>query len=174
MSNNLKEIILGRFQKIEMLNLINSVPNNFSKLIEYSLSDEEKFTWRAAWLINQTMEYNDIRLLEFVEKFILEIKNKKDGLQREILKIIEKMDISDDILGNLFDECVFIWKDVDKIPSVRITAFRIILNISKKYNEFVNEIEIFLGEEYSKSLSAGIKNSFFDMKKQLLALKYKI
>ena len=116
---------------------------------------------------------NDKRIKPYSKKIIEAIKGKKDGHQRELLNILEKMDVNKENEGFLFDICITIWEDTHKISSVRIVAFRMIYNLVKKYPELINEIELIAQDFYAKDLSPGIKNSFFIMKKELQKLTLK-
>jgi hypothetical protein len=70
------------------------------------------------------------------------------------------MDLKDDQEGYLFDECMNIWESVGKSPSVRITAFSILADIAKKYPELRHELEFLTQNQYTETLSPGIRLSF--------------
>jgi hypothetical protein len=63
----------------------------------------------------------------------------------------------------LFDRCSYLWKTVNKKPSVRFTAFKFIIKTGKKHPELRNEIEFMLQEHYLLSLSAAAKKSVLKM-----------
>lgn len=165
--SELKKKLSGQINRDDLVCFLNENKLNFEEAIELALGDDEKLSWRAAWVINHVMKQNDQRLIFFAKDIIESIKNKRDGHQRELLKVVEKMKIDEDIEGYLFDVCMTIWEDVNKIPSVRIKAFSIIYDLIKKYPELANEIEFITQKHYYETLSPGIKSSFLRMKKQL-------
>ena len=169
----LAKLLSGRFSKDDMVDKINSGFYDFKNLIEFSFSDKKKVAWRSIWLIGQCINYNDNRIKPYINDYLKYLKDKDDGHQREILKILEKIAIPDDLQGILYDECIFIWKDVNRSSSVRITAFRILADIATKYPDLINEIELLIGKEYYETLSDGIKYSFDRIKKELMGIKYK-
>ena len=81
--------------------------------------------WRIAWEIGHKITKNDEYIKPHIDAIITALNCKKDGHQRELLKILEKMDLNEIQEGLLFNECIIIWKKTDKIPSVRIKAFQI-------------------------------------------------
>ncbi|NLT49917.1 MAG: hypothetical protein GXX85_03245 [Ignavibacteria bacterium] len=106
-------------------------------------------------------------LLELSQKYLSTLKNKKDGHQREILKILCLMDLEDKYEGSLFDLCINLWKDINKNSSVRVTAFKFLIKIAVKYPELRSEIIYLANENYLETLSPGIKNSVGRMIKEL-------
>jgi len=83
------------------------------------------------------------------------------------MKVIKNMYVDDELEGYLFDICVSIWEDIDKIPSVRVMAFQIIANILKKYPDLKSEIIFLTQNHYVETLSPGIKMSFIKLKNEI-------
>lgn len=153
------EEVLASFSKERMIEHLNLHPKDFKEAILLACSDKQPFSWRAAWVLGIITEKKDKRIKPHLNKLISSIKKKEDGHQRELLKIIEKMELTEDQEGLLFDICEQIWKDIYKQPSVRSTALKIILKIAKKYPELNNEINLLAGKNYLNTLSPGIKHS---------------
>ena len=87
-------------------------------------------------------------LIKLHEPEILEVlPHKEAGHQRELLKLLEKIDIDEEYEGVLFDQCVSIWESIEKAPSVRVVAFRVIAKIAANYPEMKNEIR-FLNQDH--------------------------
>jgi len=167
MDQSLKDILTKHFNKEDLISFMNKHPLQFEKYIDIALSDEQPLAWRAAWLLNNCMKKNDKRIQDKIMAIIKAIATKEDGHQRELLKILEKMNIDEDYEGYLFNVCISIWEAIDKSPSVRILAFRILAKITKKYPELKNELKHLTQKHYTETLSPGIRNSFFRIKKEL-------
>ena len=155
----MKEILAGRFNKEELAKLLNSDREKFEETLIIALQDIHPVSWRAAWMLYHTMEEKDNRLQPFLPQLMAALKGKADGHQRELLRIIGLMDITEEYEGVLFDACMEIWEQVGKIPSVRIFAFRLIVRIARKYPELKNEITFLTQPHYTETLSPGIRNS---------------
>ncbi len=155
----MKEILMGRFRKEEVVELLNGKPKCFDQTLELALQNLELVSWRAAWVLFHCMEEKDPRLQLYLSQLINAIPGKGDGHQRELLRIIGQLDVPEGQEGVLFDLCMNIWEQVGKIPSVRIFAFRIILKIARKYPDLQSELEFITQEYYLETLSPGIKRS---------------
>ena len=159
MNPSLKDLLNGHLQKDPIVSLLRKNPDVFDEAIHLALQSDERTAWRAAWVLFHAMEDHDPRLQPHLAAFVSALRDKRDGHQRELLKIIERLKPDDDLEGELFDICMSIWENQGKSPSARITAFRIMFGISKKYPELLQELKFLLQEHYTESLSPGIRNS---------------
>ncbi len=162
MNQDLKNA-LSEFSKENMISFMKSNPDIFEEAIELAMADIYPFSWRCAWLLNNIMSENDKRFKPYIKRIIKIIPDKSDGHQRELLKILQKLKIEEKFEGELFDICINIWEKIHKQPSIRITAFRMILNIADNHPELFNEISYIAQPHYLVTLSPGIKNSIHKM-----------
>ncbi len=155
--------IFDRFNKNDqMIDYVRKHSQLFPELITTSLCLSNKQAWRCAMLIGHMIKKNDIRLHQYMDQYIdclTQIK-KHDGHQRQLLIILDKMELSEIQEGKLFDGCMSIWEDVKKIPSTRVRAFWMLLKLAKKYPELKAELLHFTTDYYTRTLSPGIKVSF--------------
>ena len=156
--SELKHILISAYRD-EMIAFLTSHPEYFDEAIALSLSDDQPFSWRAAWLLFNCMEENDPRVRKHLRQIIKTLPARKDGHQREFLKILLHMELDETHESRLFDLCLSIWEQPDKSPSVRFTAFRFILKMTEKYPELSNETTGLTQDWYLDTLSPGIKRS---------------
>jgi len=142
-----------------MISFLKTHPNHFDEAVQLATTDKQPYSWRAAFLLWGCMEENDIRIRKYVKSIVDSIKTKKDGHQRELLKILYKMEINEKYEARLFNICMGLWEQIDKDPSVRITALKFIIKIAKKYPELLAEIKVLTQDQYLESLSPGVKRS---------------
>ena len=147
------------FYKEEMIRYVANHPESFEELVQLAMADKQPYSWRAAWLLWSCMADNDSRIKGRIRKIIGSLKGKNDGHQRELLKILYQMDLDEKYEGLLFDHCVSIWEKINKKPSVRFNAFKMIIKISRNYPEFSQEIGFLLQEHYLETLSKGVRHS---------------
>ena len=133
MKESLEELLTKSLRKQVLVDHIKDNHQDFEKAITISLTDDQPRAWRAAWLLFHCMKNNDQRISPHLNKAIKLLNNFNDGHQREWLKILNKMKLSDDQHSLLFDTCISIWEDINKSPSVRGTAFQTLLKIIKNY-----------------------------------------
>ncbi len=145
--------------KDEMISFLKENPEYFDEAIQLSITDKQPYSWRAAFLMWGCMDENDARIHKHILPIIKCIKDKRDGHQRELLKILYKMEIDKKYEGRIFDISMNLWKQIDKTPSIRSTALKFIIKIAKKYPELLNEIAFLTQDHFLETLSPGVKNS---------------
>ena len=155
--------ILTNSRKADMISYLTSHPKKFEEAIRLALADEQPFSWRAAWLLWSCMEENDPRIAGFLKSFIDSLPEKKENQQRELLIILQKMEINEELEGVLYSHCVSIWETINKMPSVRYNAFKMMAKIVKKHPELLQEIHLFTQNQYMDSLSINARKSIFEM-----------
>jgi hypothetical protein len=152
-----QEHILTNSFKAEMISFLKSHPEDFDEAIKLALTDKQPYSWRAAWLLWSCMDKNDQRIHRYINKIIDTLSSKCDEQLRELLIILQRMELSDENEGKLFDICVNVWEKTGKQPSVRYNAFKVMYRIIKKHPDLSREI-IFLTEtQYTDSLSDNVK-----------------
>ncbi len=142
-----------------MVSTFNARNDLFNELVQLAIGSIEKYSWRAAWLLCSCMNAGDVRVQKYTADIIQVIPHRKDGHQRELLHVLNKLGVNEDTEGQLFDLCLSLWEQINKKPSVRYTAFRIILDIVKKYPEMSKEISFLMQPQYLETLSPGIKRA---------------
>ena len=145
--------------KDEMISFMNAHPECFDEAVELALSDKQPYSWRAAFVLWSVIEENDKRIKKHINKIVKAVKDKNDGHQRELLKILLMMQLDDKYEGILFDICMNVWEQIDKSPSVRVNALKMIIKIAEKHTELIKEISFLAQDHYLESLSPGAKHS---------------
>lgn len=154
---------LINFRKEEMITFLKTHPEFFNNALELALKDEQPLSWRSAWLLRSCMEKNDSRIRKHINKIIKLLPEKEDGHQRELIKILLQMKLSEAQEGNLFNVCMNLWEGIHKSPSIRITAFKFIYGMAEKYPELKSEVEYLTQDQFLETLSPGIRNSIARM-----------
>jgi hypothetical protein len=157
--------------KEEMISFLKSHPKYFDEAVQLAISNKQPYSWRAAFLLWGTIEENDIRIQKHIESIVNCIQEKEDGHQRELLKILYKMTISEKYEGQIFNICMNLWEQLNKNPSVRMTAFKFIVKIVKRHPELSGEINFLIQDHYLESLSPGVKRSIEKIMQELIQQK---
>jgi len=161
------EKILTGCHKEGMISFVKKNPECFGELMDLSVADKQPYSWRAAWLVWSCMEKNDKRIRKYIKDIIKVLPERKDGQLRELLKILEQMEIDEEHEGLLFDHCVTVWLRIDKRPSVRFNAFKILVKITHKYPELAKEVILLTRNQYMASLSPCVNKSINKMIKEI-------
>jgi len=161
------EWILTNSYKADMISYLSSHPENFEETVKLAIADKQPYSWRAAWLLWSCMEKNDARIKGYVKTIIDTISDKNDDQQRELLIILQQMDINEEFEGLLFNHCVTVWEKINKKPSVRYNAFKMIVKIAQKHPDLSREIAFLTQDQYMDSLSPTVRKSISEMIKHL-------
>lgn len=156
MSETLRSVLIRR-RKSEMVEFMNNHPGSFDQAIKLALENEENLSWRATWLVAGIMKKNDPRVKPFIQKIINVLPDREDGHQRELLKILLKMDLNEDFESLLFDISVTLWEQVRKQSSVRYYAFQGMMKVVEKYPELKNEVLSLAQPHFVNTLSPGVR-----------------
>jgi len=151
------EHILTNAYKDEMIAYLNNHPEDFEEAIKLAISDKQPYGWRSAWLLWSCMEKNERRIQGYVKQIINTISTKGDGHQRELLKILQLVELDEEDEGILLNVCVELWGKTNKRPSVRYTAFMFMNKMVARYPDLFHEIELLTEDHYLDTLSPGIK-----------------
>jgi hypothetical protein len=164
---NIEYLLVNKFSKDELLSFIKKNPDQFINVYNIAKTNNQPQAWRATWLLNQIIVKDDKRLKNETSSILKLIPNCNEGHQREWLRVLEKIKVKEDEESVLFGICIDIWKDILKSPGVRIIAFRILVNITKKYPDLIDEIKLLTQNHFTETLSPGIKNSFIKLEKEM-------
>jgi hypothetical protein len=146
-----------------MIAFLKAHPECWDEAIELAVTNKQPYSWRAAWLLWSCLTKNDTRIHPHIDDLIQAMEGKKDGHQREILKILLVMELNEEQESKLLDFCIQEWKQTQKTPSIRYTAFRFMYQMAKKYPELSQEIKLYTQKHYLESLSPGVRKSIYKM-----------
>ena len=162
MESTLEQKLLNSY-KDEMISFMDTHPEFFEEAIELAIANKQPYSWRAAWLLWSCMEENDNRIQGYIKKIIDTIRTKNDDHQRELIKILLQMELNDEYEGFLFNVCMKVWESISKKPSVRLTAFKVIIKTAKKHPDLFKEIIFYTQEQYLENLSSAARKSISKM-----------
>lgn len=145
--------------KEDMMAFMDAHPAALAEAIMLAPTDRQPYAWRAAWLINTRMEDNDARVRPAIDGLLAALPERADGHQREILRILTRMDLNDEQEGTLFNHTVAFWEDVRKKPALRWFAIRFILQMLAKYPDLEGEVKVLTQRPYLQPLSPGVRRS---------------
>lgn len=161
------EHLLTNSHKADMIAYLEFHHEDFTEASKFAIADKQPYSWRASWLLWSCMDKNDKRVSKYVNKIIDILPERKDNQQRELLKILQRMELNDKHEGQLFDSCTKIWEQKRKNPSLRYNAFKTLSVISKKHPDLSPEIKALTESFYTNNLSESVKKSITKLTKGL-------
>ena len=161
------EHLLTNSHKADMIAYMESHPEDFTEAIKLAIADKQPYSWRASWLLWSCMDKNDKRVSKYLKKIIDILPERKDNQQRELLMVLQRMELNDEYEGQLFDSCTKIWEQIGKNPSLRYNALKTLVAISKKHPDLSREIKTLTESYYTDNLSDSVKKSITKLTKDL-------
>ena len=149
----------SEISKDEIRHYLTDDEKRIERMLNFAISNDTDFSWRAAWLIGKFAQSENEILKPHYLRIINAIEGKDSGHQRELLKLVINKSLTDEEEGRLFEVCIRIWKDIHKKPGTRSYAFQCIDNITAKYPELRNELMGLFGPEYLETLSPAIRKT---------------
>lgn len=153
------EHLIDNSHKKELVPYLNKQPAYFNELIRLALSNKPHYSWRAAWVLWSCVEKNDKRIRKHVGKIIKTIPKRQDSQQRELIILLEKMELGSANEGLLYDICSEIWKQPSKNPSLRSHALKTMYRIAKHHPELLEEVNALNASPYIDNVSETVKNN---------------
>jgi hypothetical protein len=161
------EYMLTHSNKQQMIMGMAANPGYFEEAIRLALSDRQPYAWRASWLLWSCMEPNDRRVRKHIPSILQFLPTCRDNQQRELLKILDLMEVGEEYEGILFDISMGIWEKLNKQPSARYNAFKMIVKIAKKHPDLHREIEYLTEPQYTENLTAAVRRGVLRMFSEL-------
>ncbi|CAM4260799.1 hypothetical protein [Flavobacterium terrigena] len=161
------EHLLTNSHKAGMIAYMESHPSDFTEVIKLAIADKQPYSWRAAWVLWSCMDINDKQVRKYLKKIIDILPKRKDNQQRELLMILQRMELNNEFEGQLFDICTNIWVQINKTPSLRYNAFKLMVTISKKHPDLIREINSLTESNYTDTLSDSVKKAITKLMKNL-------
>jgi len=153
------ERLLLRSYSINMVAYMKTHPKALIEALELAISDKQPYAWRAAQLVWKFVLPKSPQIQKYINKIIAYLSRAVDNQKRQLFKILMTVDLPSDKTGKLLDESIVCWKDISKVPSLRVVALRMIIKIGKMYPDLTDEILLLNQELYSTSLSPGARRS---------------
>ncbi len=153
------EQVLVEERKVGQVAFLRENPEVFAEALRLAGSDRAPQCWRAASVLETCMQDNDARVVGAVDGLLAVLPVREDGHQRELMKILLRMELGDEQEGRFFDAAVKIWEDPAQQPGTRGTAMRFILKMAQKYPDLHGEVRAMTQGPYLRSLSPGIRHA---------------
>lgn len=125
-------------------------PGHFAELLDIMFHGEEpKLREYAAWAISH-IGYNHPHLTIPHCAELIEVLKKKahPAIHRGAVRVLQKVDLPEDLKGKAFDVCFDILCDMKRPIAVRVFSMTVVHNIAKEEPELMEELKIVLQELY--------------------------
>jgi len=154
--DNLRNLLIERKPKELLLSYVNEHSCE-EILLDLAFEDEPYLSWRSTWLLSRS-NLDTLKGLEIDCAKLIKVAIKNGTSQhREVLKLLEKIEIPENTQSLYFDWALSLWTDIKNIPSIRISALRALFRMVKHHPELQNEITGISEPQFLIPLSPGIR-----------------
>ena len=106
---NISEALLKEHSKANALNIatyIGEDKDRFKQLIEIFTSEEYRLVQRSAWVLSIIADKHPFLIKPYLPLLVKQLHNPKhDAVKRNVLRILQFIDIPDEVMGELADLC---------------------------------------------------------------------
>jgi len=157
----------SKSQTIKIVNFIGDDKARFKILVNLFLNGEYRITQRAAMPVGYVAIAHPFLIKPYIGKFVekLEDTEQHPAIPRNILRIFEEIEIPEKYAARVLDLCYKFMADPKQPIAVRAFSITVVVNISRKYPELINELKIMLQElasipQQSPAVKSRIKQAF--------------
>lgn len=132
-----------------IISYVNNDPERFAELFGFVKHDNAKINLRAAWSLSSCAE----RFPDLVSPYINEIvhlvdrEGNHDGIKRNMLRILQRMKIPEELEGRLLNSCFRLLTDKREAVAIRVFSMQVLANLSQLYQDIRPELKIIIEDE---------------------------
>lgn len=155
-----------------IVDYINGDQEKFDTFMNCFFTDEYRVNQRAAMVLSACFD----RQPELVKSHLVRlIKNLEDpklhvALKRNTVRILQEVDVPEELRSGLFDSCLKFISDPNEPVAVKAFSMKVCINICKHYPELKQEVIPIIENAMLHSESKGIHSRGRAMLKQLQKL----
>jgi hypothetical protein len=166
----LKEHSKAQFNRIA--DYIGADNERFTELLDLFLNEEYRITQRAAWVISTCVHKHPFLAEAHLDKMLKKLRepNIHDAVKRNIVRIMEDIELPDELLDEITDICFGYLKSNTEAYAIKAFAITVLGRVAKKIPELKPELQITLEDQimrYQETSPAVV----FRSKKELMKLR---
>lgn len=168
---DLKTTLLAEHSKAQTMKIVNYIGNNqkrFDQLLDLFLTNEYRISQRAAMAVGHACDAHPYFIEPHLEKVIKNLQDNSvhDAIKRNTVRILQDIDIPEDLLGLAADICFDYLNDPKIAVAIRVFSMTVLFNICKKEPELANELKLVIEDHYEHG-TTGFKSRGKKVLKQL-------
>ena len=134
-------------------------PKRFAELMDVFFSGEYRLTQRAAWPLNFCAQRNSSLIFPYLDRLIdlLADNSAHDAVRRNIVRVMQFVDIPSELEGKAFDMCVNLVDDDTQAVAIRAFAMTVAARIAKDEPDLLNELRL-IAEKHLPNATAAFRS----------------
>lgn len=156
---NLRKELLAassRSQAEKVCKYIGDDPSRFAELIALMIEGEYRVVQRAARPVSICIERYPHLIAKYYPQLIkiLENENANVAVKRNVVRLLQFVEIPKRFSGRIFDECYRLFADVSESIAVRVFAMTVAAKIAKNSQELMDELRTVAAMHPEKATAA--------------------
>ena len=156
---NIREALAAEHSKRQTMAIVKYVGSDqtrFAELMKVFLSDEYRPVQRASWSVNCCVEKHPQLALPYVTKLLvlLQRDDVHSGAHRNILRMLQFVDVPKRHSGRLYDICVSFLDDQSRPVAVRVFALSVAAKIAAGEQALLSELRLLANKHIQHSTVA--------------------
>lgn len=148
---NLRNLILEKHSKEQMLLVVDYVGNNkkkFDELMHLFLFDDYRVSQRASWAVLHCIQKNPSFAKKYLPMMLDNLKNPiHDAVVRNTIRILDIVEIPENLHAQVMDICYeLVTKNTSPI-AVKAFSIGVLTKLSKLYPELKNELKAIIDDQ---------------------------
>ncbi len=149
----------SKAQAIRIRDYIGDNQERFDVLLDLFLNDNTRITQRSAYTLGMSAELYPQLIEPHLETLVKNLTNENlhVAVKRNTLRILQDIDLSEDLMGIAADVCFDYLGNPKEAVAVRVFSMTVLYNICVKEPDLAGELR-YLIEEFLPHGSAGFKS----------------
>ena len=144
---NIREALLAEHSKkrtMEIVDFIGDDPVRFGQLMKVFFAGPYRVTQRAAWPMNYCAERHPQLVQPYLKKLVTELENEDahDAVRRNILRLLQYVEIPARLKGRLYSICLDFIEDLAQPVAIKVFAITVARKIGENEPALMGELQL--------------------------------
>jgi hypothetical protein len=146
-------------QRDKVIAYVGDSPARFKELVQVFLQGPYRITQRASWPLSCCVEQHPALVKPHLRKLLqlLQKENAHDAVKRNILRLLQFIDIPISLQGVTAEVCFKFLQDTRQPIAVRVFAMTVLANIATRQPELKRELKVIIEDQLPYG-SAGFRS----------------
>lgn len=152
----LKEKIHLKQQALKITEYACASEKNFKALMKCFLSDDYRLAQRAAWSVSWAAQKQPDLIKPYIQDLIAQLSRKDvhNAVIRNSVRILQKIDVPEDLHGELMDSCFRFIESIETPVAIKAFSLTMLFNLSKIYPEIQHELKLIIEARWNFETTA--------------------
>ncbi len=158
---DIRETLLAEHSKAQTMKIVEYVGGDavrFSELMRLFLGDNYRISQRAAWAVGCCAEHHPELVKPYFGKLInqLENDNVHVAVRRNVVRMLQFVEIPKRYLGRVFDACLALVDDPSEPVAIRCFSMTVAARLASGSPELLNELRLVV-DQHSANMTPGLR-----------------